>query len=80
MSQVLGASLLAFAFVAFFYYTTWVLLLPMWAPQDAPWLHAAFPPRSLAIKVPGLFLLTLTAALASFIGLILAGVVSEKAN
>lgn len=48
------------------------------APQDAPWLHAIFPPRSWAIKLPGIFLLTLTATLVSFIGLVMAGAVSER--
>ena len=78
MSQTLGAVVLAVAVSFFFYYTAWVLLLPMWAPQDAPWLHAIFPPRSWAIKLPGIFLLTLTATLMSFIGLVMAGVVSER--
>ena len=78
MSQALGAVVLAVTVSVFFYYTAWVLLLPMWAPQDAPWLHAIFPPRSWAIKLPGIFLLTLTATLVSFIGLVMAGVASER--
>lgn len=78
MSQTGGACLLAAVSISFFYYTAWVLLLPMWAPQDAPWLHAMFPPRTWAIKIPGIFLITLTATLVSFIGLVMAGLVSEK--
>lgn len=59
--------------LAFLYYTAWVLLLPMWSPEHAPWLHEAFPDRLLALKVPGLFLLSLTALLVAFVGLVLAG-------
>mmetsp|Transcript_37919 Transcript_37919/g.100312 ORF Transcript_37919/g.100312 Transcript_37919/m.100312 type:complete len:111 (-) Transcript_37919:14-346(-) len=78
-SQAAGAALLAGGAVAFVYFTAWVLLLPMWAPEDAPWLHEAFPPRRWALAVPGLAFLTLVAGLTAFVGLALADVLPESA-
>ncbi|CAE7036018.1 unnamed protein product [Symbiodinium natans] len=78
MAHVSGLLLFCSVVAGFLYYTAWVLLLPMWAPEHAPWLHAAFPPRIWALKIPGLILVTLVAGLTGFVGLVLAGVVGEQ--
>ena len=78
MASVSGLLLFCGVAVSFLYYTLWVLLLPMWEPEDAPWLHAAFPPRIWALKIPGLIAVTLVAGLTLFVGLVLAGVVGEE--
>ncbi|CAE8644790.1 unnamed protein product [Polarella glacialis] len=75
--QAVGSLLLGCGGLAFAYYTAWVLLLPMWTLEDAPWLHAAFPPRRLALQVPGLLLTTLVAGLTGFVGIVLAGGVRD---
>eukprot|EP00747_Dinoflagellata_sp_TGD_P167852 gnl/TRDRNA2_/TRDRNA2_193072_c0_seq1.p2 gnl/TRDRNA2_/TRDRNA2_193072_c0~~gnl/TRDRNA2_/TRDRNA2_193072_c0_seq1.p2 ORF type:complete len:104 (+),score=19.04 gnl/TRDRNA2_/TRDRNA2_193072_c0_seq1:105-416(+) len=77
--QAAGACILAVNATVFAYFTVWVLLLPMWAPEDAPWLHRAFPPRRWALVVPGLLLATLLAGLTAFVGLVLADVVPQSA-
>mmetsp|Transcript_78142 Transcript_78142/g.217002 ORF Transcript_78142/g.217002 Transcript_78142/m.217002 type:complete len:108 (-) Transcript_78142:99-422(-) len=71
-SLVLGTTMLVVGTCVFVYFTAWVLLLPMWAPGDAPWLHCAFPPRRWALMVPGLALATAIAVLTAFVGLVLA--------
>mmetsp|Transcript_70972 Transcript_70972/g.229795 ORF Transcript_70972/g.229795 Transcript_70972/m.229795 type:complete len:96 (+) Transcript_70972:129-416(+) len=72
-SQAAGTALLVAGGICFTYFTAWVLLLPMWAPEDAPWLHSAFPPRRWALVVPGLTFATSVAGLVVFVGLALAG-------
>mmetsp|Transcript_8762 Transcript_8762/g.18593 ORF Transcript_8762/g.18593 Transcript_8762/m.18593 type:complete len:83 (-) Transcript_8762:199-447(-) len=80
MAFLSGLLLFCSVTLSFLYYTLWVLLLPMWEPEDAPWLHAAFPPRIWALKIPGLITITLVAGLTLFVGLVLAGVVGEEAK
>mmetsp|Transcript_3340 Transcript_3340/g.6643 ORF Transcript_3340/g.6643 Transcript_3340/m.6643 type:complete len:94 (-) Transcript_3340:166-447(-) len=73
-----GAALLVAGAACFCYYTAWTLLLPMWAPEDAPWLHSAFPERRWALVVPGLTFATFIAGLVAFVGLVLAGALPQR--
>mmetsp|Transcript_155124 Transcript_155124/g.476523 ORF Transcript_155124/g.476523 Transcript_155124/m.476523 type:complete len:97 (-) Transcript_155124:15-305(-) len=78
MSQAAGSALLAVGAVCFAYFTAWILLLPMWAPEDAPWLHLAFPPRRWALVVPGLAFATFIAGLVAFVGVVIAGALPQR--
>lgn len=68
--QALGVVLIALAFAIGSYYSAWVLLTPFLPADHA--LHAAFPDRLYALRLPALLLTVAVTVGAAFIGIVLA--------
>ncbi|KAI0322234.1 dolichol phosphate-mannose biosynthesis regulatory [Amylostereum chailletii] len=62
----LGGVMMIVAAAVFMYYTTWAVLLPFFNASSP--LHAWFPSREWAIRLPAFILLLGASAIAAFVG------------
>ncbi|GFZ47705.1 hypothetical protein JCM24511_05452 [Saitozyma sp. JCM 24511] len=74
--KLLGGAMLAVAAFVFGYYTVWALFLPFLSPTSP--LHAFFPPREWAIRLPLLLLLTAVSGVGLFFARIVMGEARKK--
>ncbi|KAF7323013.1 Dolichol phosphate-mannose biosynthesis regulatory protein [Mycena chlorophos] len=64
--KLLGGSMLLAAAVVFTYYTTWAMLLPFFDPSSE--IHAFFPSREWAVRIPAFLLVVGLSAIGMFVG------------
>ncbi|KAJ7219314.1 dolichol phosphate-mannose biosynthesis regulatory, partial [Mycena pura] len=64
--KVLGGAMLFAAAVVFTYYTTWAMLLPFFDSSSE--LHAFFPSREWAVRLPAFILVVGVSAIGTFVG------------
>ncbi|KAK2737040.1 hypothetical protein FQN57_000489 [Myotisia sp. PD_48] len=69
LGQLCGAGMLLVATAVFLYYTAWTLLMPF-VDAGHP-LHALFPPRVWAIRIPVILTLLGSAVVGTFLGLVM---------
>ncbi|KAF7304919.1 Dolichol phosphate-mannose biosynthesis regulatory protein [Mycena kentingensis (nom. inval.)] len=65
--KLLGGSMLLAAAVVFTYYTTWAMLLPFFDSSSE--IHAYFPSREWAVRLPAFLLVVGMSAIGAFVGL-----------
>ncbi|TFK76415.1 dolichol phosphate-mannose biosynthesis regulatory [Pluteus cervinus] len=73
--KALGGGLLLVASFVFTYYTTWALLLPFFDASSE--IHAYFPPREWAVRLPAFILVVGLSGIGVFIG---STIVKENKN
>jgi len=64
--KALGGAMMAAAATIFVYYTTWALVVPFF-DSSSP-IHAWFPPREWAVRLPAFILVVGLSAIGGFIG------------
>jgi len=64
--KALGGAMMAAAATIFVYYTTWAILVPFFDASSP--IHAWFPPREWAVRLPAFILVVGLAAIGAFIG------------
>ncbi|KAF7294901.1 Dolichol phosphate-mannose biosynthesis regulatory protein [Mycena indigotica] len=64
--KLLGGSMLLAAAVVFTYYTMWAMLLPFFDPTSE--IHAYFPSREWAVRIPAFILVVGISAIGAFVG------------
>ncbi|KAJ7063345.1 dolichol phosphate-mannose biosynthesis regulatory [Mycena amicta] len=64
--KLLGGSMLLAAAVVFTYYTTWAMLLPFFDSSSE--IHAYFPSREWAVRLPAFILVLGISAIGAFVG------------
>jgi len=64
--KALGSAMMAAAATIFVYYTTWALLVPFFDASSP--IHAWFPPREWAVRLPAFILVVGLSAIGAFIG------------
>ncbi|KAL9126325.1 MAG: hypothetical protein Q9217_004609 [Psora testacea] len=69
LDKLVGLAMLIVATTVFLYYTTWTLLMPF-VDSDHP-LHAYFPPRVWAIRIPVILILIGSAVVGSFLSVVM---------
>jgi len=69
LDKLVGLAMLTAASVIFLYYTVWTLLMPF-VDTDHP-LHALFPPRVWAIRIPVILILLGVSVVGSFLGVVM---------
>ncbi|KAF9375234.1 hypothetical protein CPB97_011588 [Podila verticillata] len=67
--KVVGASLLTFSTVVFVYYTLWAIVMPF--VDETYFLHAYFPPREYAIRIPCVLLVFGLTVVLTFLSMIM---------
>ncbi|BDD54488.1 hypothetical protein MPDQ_004985 [Monascus purpureus] len=77
LGQLVGSAMLLAATAIFLYYTAWTLLMPF-VDADHP-LHALFPPRVWAIRIPVILTLLGSAVVGTFIGIVMINSNRKKA-
>ncbi|KAF8274884.1 dolichol phosphate-mannose biosynthesis regulatory [Lactarius quietus] len=64
--KALGGAMMAAAATVFVYYTTWAILVPFFDASSP--IHAWFPPREWAIRLPAFILVIGLSAIGAFVG------------
>ncbi|KAH9981158.1 dolichol phosphate-mannose biosynthesis regulatory [Lactifluus volemus] len=64
--KVLGGAMMAAAVTIFIYYTSWAILVPFFDASSP--IHAWFPPREWAVRLPAFILVVGLSAIGGFIG------------
>jgi dolichyl-phosphate mannosyltransferase polypeptide 2 regulatory subunit len=68
-ATLVGLAMLVLATVIFCYYSIWTLLMPF--VDEGHTLHSFFPPRVWAIRIPVILILLGSAAVGSFLGVVM---------